>query len=316
LYLRNAQVIEEIASATDIVFDKTGTLTSTEYHVSYHGLKLSPQQRKAMASVAAQSTHPLSMALSRFLSDDGPLDVQHFTEVPGKGIKGRVCQQLITLGSKNFVTGKQSADTKATRVYANIDNGPLCYFEFGNQYRDNVMPSMAKLLRCYDIAVISGDSSADKQYLQKYFGAKSTLLFEQQPADKLDFIERLQSKGRKVIMVGDGLNDAGALRQSDAGIAITDDTNNFTPSSDAILAAAELPRLAQFIRLCKANKQIVVASFILSILYNAVGLFFAVQGTLSPLIAAILMPSSSLSILVITFGSSNLMAKQLNLKNH
>jgi P-type Cu+ transporter len=104
------------------------------------------------------------------------------------------------------------------------------------------------------------------------------------------------------------------LRQSDAGIAIAEDINNFTPSSDAILAAAELPRLGAFIRLCRANKKIVIASFILSIVYNIAGLFFAVQGTLSPLIAAILMPASSLSILLITFGSSSLAARQLKLK--
>jgi Cu+-exporting ATPase len=123
----------------------------------------------------------------------------------------------------------------------------------------------------------------------------------------------LQKTGNRVMMIGDGLNDAGALKQSDAGIAVADGTNSFTPASDAIIDAGQLSKLDRFIYLCKANKKIVIASFILSVVYNLIGLFFAVQGTLSPLIAAILMPSSSLSILLITFGCSNLIARSLKL---
>ncbi len=115
------------------------------------------------------------------------------------------------------------------------------------------------------------------------------------------------------MMIGDGLNDAGALRQSNVGIAVAEQANNFTPASDAIIEAKQLSKLSRFIYLCKANRNIVMASFVLSIAYNIIGLFFAVQGNLSPLIAAILMPSSSLSILLITFGSSNLLAKWMKL---
>jgi Cu+-exporting ATPase len=115
------------------------------------------------------------------------------------------------------------------------------------------------------------------------------------------------------MMIGDGLNDAFALKQSDAGIAVADNSNSFTPSSDAIIEAGQLALLYKFITLCKANRRIVMASFVLSILYNVIGLFFAVQGNLHPLIAAILMPSSSLTILLITFGSSGVLAKMLGL---
>jgi Cu+-exporting ATPase len=153
----------------------------------------------------------------------------------------------------------------------------------------------------------------EQQNLQQMLGQDATLRFNQKPEEKLHYIQYLQQQGEKVMMIGDGLNDAGALYQSDIGIAVAEQTNNFTPSSDAIIEARQLPLLTKFISLCRANKNIVTTSFILSIVYNVIGLFFAVQGTLSPMIAAILMPSSSLSILLITFGSSSLLAKRMKL---
>ena len=161
------------------------------------------------------------------------------------------------------------------------------------------------------MSVLSGDNATERYALQHMMGKDATLLFNQQPEDKLQYIKKLQQQGEKVMMIGDGLNDAGALKQSDVGIALADNCNNFTPASDAIMEASEFSRLPKFIKLCKVNKRIVIASFIFSIIYNIIGLSFAVQGVLSPLIAAILMPASSLSILLVTFGSSNVAAKLL-----
>lgn len=165
----------------------------------------------------------------------------------------------------------------------------------------------------FHVAVVSGDNDGELPYLRKLLGQRSALYFNQQPEGKLEVLKSMQQQGKKVMMIGDGLNDLGALKQADVGIAITDNSNNFTPASDAIIEAASLPKLYQLIRLCKFNRTIVMIAFVISILYNITGLYFAVQGTLSPMIAAILMPCSSISILLITFGLSNLASRRLNL---
>jgi Cu+-exporting ATPase len=99
-------------------------------------------------------------------------------------------------------------------------------------------------------------------------------------------------------MIGDGLNDAGALQQAEVGVAISNDVYSFSPASDAILEAKQFNKLAHFIQVSKSSLKVVQASFILSLMYNAVGLYFAVQALLTPLMAAVLMPLSSVSVIV------------------
>lgn len=312
-YLRNAQTIEDIADIDHIVFDKTGTLTTTQQQdISFEGELLTSSQQELAAALAMQSSHPLSKALSLHLTTGIRYNVENYKETTGQGIEGFIDNIHVKLGSYSFVTGSQNRQG-GTVVYLSIENELLGFFKFSNHYRDNISAFLGQIKRSYSISVLSGDNDAEKVNLRKLLGEKATLLFNQQPEDKLQYIHELQRCGKKVMMIGDGLNDAGALKQANVGVAISEQSNNFTPSSDAIIGASELPRLTKFISLCKANKNIVIASFVLSIVYNIIGLSFAVQGTLSPLIAAILMPASSLSILLLTFGSSSWLARQMKL---
>ncbi|MEQ1675193.1 MAG: heavy metal translocating P-type ATPase metal-binding domain-containing protein [Chitinophagaceae bacterium] len=310
-YLRNAQTIEDMARATHIVFDKTGTLTSTlQQDITYEGTTLTAHQQEQVAALAGCSSHPLSKSLSRFLAKGKNPEVTGFKETTGQGIEGFVNDDLMKIGSYEFVTG-DSTRQLGTAVFVSIENKLQGYYLFSNHYRESIPALLQQLKGAYSLSVLSGDNETERDNLQRLLGKKATLLFHQRPEDKLHYIEQLQQQGEKVMMIGDGLNDAGALRQSDIGIAVAEQTNNFTPSSDAIIEAKQLSRLTQFIKLCRANRDIVIASFVLSIVYNVIGLFFAVQGSLSPLMAAILMPSSSLSILLITFGSSSLLGRKL-----
>ena len=313
-FLRGPQAIESLATVDHIVFDKTGTLTlSKEQDIGYEGTPLTAAQRRAVGTLAAQSRHPLSMALATQLGSDPRARVTGFREQPGMGIEGWVDGRRILLGSRQFVAGTAGVTENSTRVYVSWEGGLLGNFPFGNRYRSDLGRLIHRLKKRYRLSVLSGDNAGERPRLQQLFGSGTNLRFQQKPQHKKEYVRQMQDKGERVAMIGDGLNDAVALQQSDVGIAVTEDINNFTPACDAILDAKHLPALPAFLSLCRASRRIITTSFVLSIAYNLVGLFFAVQGSLSPLLAAILMPLSSMTILLVTYGSSSMVARLLRI---
>jgi len=315
MYLKNADTIEAIANTTHIVFDKTGTITDSDHlQVQFNGNPLTSELASAIRSLVSHSQHPLSKAIYKHLHTFSLQPLTDFKEHIGAGIEGTVAGKWIQVGNATFIgAATEVQEQQESRSYVAVNGKMLGYFSFANTYRKDVLKVIQQLLRKYNITILSGDNDAERNFLQHTLGSNVTLKFQQSPNDKLQYIQKLQAAGAKVTMLGDGLNDSGALRQSDAGIALTEDTNNFTPASDAILEASSLHKLLQLIQLTKANRKIIIISFIVSILYNVIGLAFALQGTLSPLVAAILMPASSISIVVLTYGLSHLHARWMRL---
>lgn len=298
-YVKDTLTIEKLARIDTLVFDKTGTITeSQKSNINYVGKEISDFDLKNIKSLLKNSNHPLSKSLYNFLKvDDDYFEIEDFAEISGKGYEGKVRNQRYKIGSANFVN--QQSDNLETAVYINKDEEFLGKFIFKNEYRKNVETLFGNV-KDYDVYVLSGDNSSEQPILEKLIPNAKEMMFNQTPENKLDFIKNLQDKNRKVTMLGDGLNDAGALKQSNVGIAIADDSNSFTPSSDVIMNGEKIPELDKFLKFSKDSIKIVKITFIISFCYNIVGLSFAVAGRMHPLFAAILMPISSVTVVAFT----------------
>ncbi len=319
LYLKNANVIESLAKVNTIVFDKTGTITQTNAAaVDYEGLPLSGKELAIIKTITRQSSHPLSRLIASSIKPvpEKLLTLTKFKEFTGKGLDAVVDNMPVKMGSAGFVqAGNESiAPDDSTAVHVMFDKIHFGKFNIQNQYRQGIKEMINSLkMQHYKLFVLSGDNDSERGNLKKIFGAGTNLSFNQSPQQKLDFIKLLQQDKKNVLMVGDGLNDAGALMQSQVGIAVSENSAQFSPASDAILDSNKVLLLDKFISYARAGKRIVMASFILSILYNIVGLSFAVQGILSPMIAAILMPVSSISIVLFVSLYSSWVARKKGL---
>ncbi|CEN43441.1 heavy metal translocating P-type ATPase [Capnocytophaga canis] len=307
LYLKNSKVIEKMAKIDTIIFDKTGTITTAnKSDLTYEGISLTPNEQRVVKNTLRNSNHPLSRQVYDFLevSDNSKL-IDNFEEITGKGIQATVEGIAVKIGSASFVGKHVEHNNLKTSVHLSLDNVYKGCFVFHNSYRDGISELFTSLSSDYEIVILSGDNESEQMNLEKILPKGSILLFNQKPEDKLLYIKHLQEKGKKVMMVGDGLNDAGALKQSDVGIALSENVNVFSPACDGIMDASKIKQLNVFMALTKKSMQIIKGSFVLSFLYNMVGITFAVLGLLSPLVAAILMPLSSITIVLFTTISAN-----------
>lgn len=313
-YIKNVNVIERLLKITHMVFDKTGTITyNQESVVNFEGEAIGSGEMRIIKALAMNSSHPLSRLLADHIDESiDNVSLEKFEEITGSGLKGVIGGNHYKLGNWEFVkeVGAEKLTTQdATQIFISKNTRLLGRFKIENKYRDGIKEVVARLKSGFRFSILTGDNETEEQRLIQLFGNSATYRFKQSPQDKLDFIKNLQENSENVLMIGDGLNDAGALRQSDVGISVTDDTTNFTPASDAIMTSKSIRLLPDFIDFARTSHRIVVAAFIISFLYNIVGISFALSGQLTPLIAAILMPLSSISVVVFATTTTNLMAK-------
>lgn len=308
-YLKNTAVVEQMARINTLVFDKTGTITAPEgFKISFEG-DLTYEEQCLISSVARNSGHPLSRELVKWMKINEYFPVSAYREIPGKGIEGMVNNQTVRIGSASFLNIKSEKKESGT-VYIQIGDHYAGYFSFRQKWRPGLKELFSKLGDKLHMHLLSGDTDTERDFLLPAFPWKEQMHFKQSPQDKLDYISSLQQNAQKVMMLGDGLNDAGALKQSDLGIAVTDDINNFSPGCDAILDGAAFEKLPRFIQQAKDAVKVIHISFGISLLYNVLGLFFAVQGLLSPLYAAILMPLSTVTIISFTSIATHIFARK------
>lgn len=322
LFLKNIEGIESIGNVDTIVFDKTGTITDSEKaEITFIGNALTEDEKELIFSSTKNSTHPYSKKIYRFFKEEG-LNYsipERIEEIRGKGIHASFQLTNVHLGSKSFIeeyTGIKIpiSGTKSSHVYIVIDYKFVGSFEFKNHLRTGVDKLLNKLKAAFNLYLLSGDNQKDGIWLAKYFDADKNMYFNQSPQQKLAFVASLSDNQKKVLMIGDGLNDAGALNKSHFGIALSDKTSSFSPACDAILDGNELQNIDKLIEFSKVSISIVHFSFGLSLLYNITGLSFAITGHLSPLVAAILMPLSSITIMAFTTFATRLKARKMGLK--
>jgi Cu+-exporting ATPase len=300
-FVKNQGIIPLLAEIDTIAFDKTGTLTEGHKgQIAYHGQELNIEELKWVKSLTSQSLHPLSKLLTAHIPE-ATYSVSNFKEIRGHGIMGEVEGHALRLGSASFL---QVKDREPGQVWIEVDGVIKGYYQIETKYRKNWDGVLNRLSQYYDLRLISGDGDRDKRVLAPYF---SDMRFQLKPQDKLSYIQALD--GRRVLMIGDGLNDAGALRQAHVGVALSEDINAFSPSCDIILDAEGFGKLGKFLSFSKASMLVVRAAFALSILYNFIGLGLATSGYLSPLYAAVFMPLSSMSVVLFAVGSTYLFAK-------
>ena len=308
-YLKNAAVVERLALIDAVVFDKTGTLTDpSNATIRYFGESLSEETKSILKSMVERSSHPLSARINSWLGIQKGISLESVEEIKGLGIQAIFKNQEFKLGSTVFTGFKHRIENQMGNVVClAVEGQGLGYFSIESGLRAKSTEVVAELVTNYDLHILSGDFSHEQSYLEDKLGSDIQFNFQQSPSDKLNYLKSLNAT-QQTLMIGDGLNDAGALQESSVGVAISDRVSHFSPASDAIMDAEVFGMIPNFLSFAKSSRLIIKASFILSLLYNLVGLGLAVQGLLSPVICAILMPLSSVSVVIFTTLTTNFVA--------
>jgi Cu+-exporting ATPase len=312
-FVKNAISLETLASINHIVFDKTGTLTQNgKEDIEWQGRPLSIIEQEMSASLLKQSGHPLSRGIYSYLETPGNLSIQNFEEREGKGIYGEINGHRLWIGSQSWCDMVPKPNyQEGTSVWIRMDDEVVGVFNFNNRYRKDLAETIGQFNQDVSFSILSGDNPSEKARLEMLFPTYTRYRFQSLPDEKSTYINGLKTLGYKVAMVGDGLNDSGALMSADMGISISDNLNTFSPASDAILDGKYFSALPKFIQFAKKTRNVVKLGFIISLLYNCIGLYLAVTGNLSPVLAAILMPLSSITVICFVTVTLNILARRM-----
>lgn len=316
IFLKNPYVLETLARINTVVFDKTGTLTAAGA-VSFQGPALSETEECWIYSMTRHSTHPLPVRIGEAIARSHfPEPVRSFLETTSCGMEGSVAGHEIWMGSaawletRNVTPPKSPPTATGSVVHVALDGKYRGCFVLATAVRPETDKLIAGLDKAHAVALLSGDNDKERARFAALFGTRTELRFNQTPLDKLNFIKSQQDAGKTVMMVGDGLNDAGALRQSDVGVAVVENISAFSPASDVIIAAGMVTRTADVLRYADQSVRVVRAAFLISALYNVVGVIIAASGRLSPVVCAILMPVSSVSVVAFACGAATWLGRR------
>lgn len=298
VYLKHGAVTLDLSRVDAVAFDKTGTLTTAEAAEAVDLQGLSDLEWSLVRRLAAESIHPVSRALAGRAPVHGA--VSAVDEVAGQGVRGVVEGREVRLGTAAFVTGAVHTGSDGSgRTYASVA-GRVGSFRLETPERAGMTGVATEVAATHEAWLLSGDHDAEAPRWHPAFGDR--MRFRQGPEDKLAVVRERQAAGRHVLMVGDGLNDAGALAAADVGLAVSDDTACLVPACDAVIRGDRLALLPEVLRYARRARHAILLSFWVSVLYNVLGLWLALTGQLTPLATAILMPVSSMTVVGVGVG--------------
>ncbi|UXX84578.1 heavy metal translocating P-type ATPase [Roseovarius pelagicus] len=294
MLIKHATALERLAEVDTVVFDKTGTLTTGTPALT--GLDALGDREAGIAmALALGSSHPLSRAIVEAgqAAEITPASVSEITEVPGYGAKGVWKGQTVRLGRASWVG---AAPLAVTASYLQVGEDAPVALPFEDRLRDGAAETVAQFIaRGFKVYLFSGDSAPSVEAMAEKLGI-TRWMAETLPADKAARVEELRASGAHVLMVGDGLNDTAALAAAHVSISPASALDAARVASDMVLLGSDLSVLAEACTIAKSATKRIRENFRIATLYNIIAVPLAVAGLATPLIAALAMSTSSITV--------------------
>lgn len=327
ILVKGGEPLEALATPGLVVFDKTGTLTRGALElVEWVG---DESARHLVGAVEAHSAHPIARALARDLGSCPDVEVENVDQTIGAGIVASVsvagaAEEPVVVGSPAFVLARCSrGDDEIEAAVADVArrgltpvlvarrDGLVALAALGDPPRRDAIETLERLREMgHRLALLSGDHDEVAQSIVRDLGVP----FEDaqggvSPEGKLDYVERARIRG-PVVMVGDGVNDAAALAAATVGIAVKGSAETSLRAADAFITDGGLSRVVELFEGARRTTRVIRQNLAFSLLYNVVGATLAVGGFIGPLVAAVLMPLSSLTVVTNSYRSRTFTGKQ------
>jgi len=318
--IRDGSVLQNLGSIDTVVFDKTGTITEGKLVMTgISGENIGENTISIIASVESCSNHPIGKAVVNYCTDNRlPVyEAEKIVAIPGMGLKGKVAAEQpegqsykVILGNEKFLESEGKiipdsirnqalleAESGNSIVFFSINDKTAGYISLNDKIKKGIKAVVDRLKKSnVDVMLLSGDSEVTTSKIAEMAGIKS-FKSGSVPGNKLLEIAILQKTGKTVAMVGDGVNDAPAIAQADIGIAMGSGTDIAIESSDVVMLRNEISLVPFVIGLSKRTVKIIKQNLLWAFLYNSIGVFLAVSGILNPLIAAVAMVCSSITVI-------------------
>lgn len=295
MLLKSADALERMARVDTIIFDKTGTLTTSEPHLG-NPQQIGSRNMQMAASLAAHSHHPLAQALYHMYG--GKILELDVKETVGQGLEAKWEGRCVRLGRREWCGDPSVPLDESSEIWLNLEGEKPVRFVFVDELRADAKAVVETLQRRgYDLLLLSGDHPAAVEKVAQLLDLRQYRA-RVSPVEKNSVVEQLRARGRKVLMVGDGLNDAAALSSADVSMSPSSALDITQNAADLVFQGQYLWPIVEALDVARKAEQLVKQNFILSFLYNAIAIPVAMMGLVTPLIAALSMAGSSLLVVL------------------